>query len=526
MADPGPLRGTWAFWLLAATVAALVFGLFLPLTDGDTALYATVARDALARGEWVAYTFADGRVFDKPPLTIWLLQLSMAAFGPSEWAVRLWHLLLALATAAVTFRLARLALPVPQSVLAALILLSSAQFFYQALTPQQDVPLTLFVALAVYGYIRWEETGALASAALAGVSAGLAVLSKGLAGLALPAVVVGARLLLDRPRLPARWPAALAAAAAACLAVAAPWFVAAGLRQGRAFVETFFLGGTLGVGRYFHPALSAPGAVPAGAGLFAYVLFLPLGLLPWTGWLWPALRDGIRARDDRVVRVCLLWVVAVVVFLSLSLGDKVIRFLLPVFPPAAVLLARVVPDPRWGRPAAWVSGGLSGLLAAAVVVVGAVPLPADLAPFRPMVDVLLLPLAGGLAAASALLWARRRGSAVVVLAAVALAAYGLLLVTTARQWDRISPWRPVARMVEAAATEDARVLVDGEPTPFARFYVRRPVRFVSREELAAEWTAGRVVAVMPVDALGTLPFPPAPVVEGGAPGRLVVVKNY
>lgn len=518
-----PRSSVWPGWWLAAAVAVLAAGLNLPLTDGDTALYATVARDALARGEWVAYTFRDGRVFDKPPLTLWLLQVSIAAFGTAEWAVRLWHLALALATAGATYRVARLVLPVRESLLAAVVLLTSAQFFYQALVPQQDVPLTLFVALAVYGYLRWEADGRVVWAVVAGVAAGLAVLSKGLVGVVLPALVAGTRLVVDRPRPPARWPVALAVAAAACLAVAAPWFVAAGLRQGREFVETFFGGGTLGVGRFFRPALSAPGWVPAAAGLFAYAVFLPLGLLPWTGWLWPALREGLRARD-RVLRVCFLWVVAVLVFLSVSPGDKVIRFLLPVFPPASVLLASVVSDPRRIRGASAVSLAAGGLLTAALVTLAAAPLPAEVTPFRPVAAALLLPLAGGLAVSSLLLRTRAGRSAVPALAAAALAGYSLLLVATARQWDRMSPWRPVARMVEVAAAEDTHVLVEGEPTPFAWFYIRRPVRFVSRDGLAAEWTSGRVVAVMPVDMVAALPGPP--VVVGGAPGGLVVVKNY
>src|SRR5437870_13176020 len=88
----------WFRWIGAAGIAVLLAGLALPLTDGDTAFYATVARGALKSGEWVALYSASGQVFDKPPLTIWLLALSIAVFVSAEWALRLWHILLALST--------------------------------------------------------------------------------------------------------------------------------------------------------------------------------------------------------------------------------------------------------------------------------------------------------------------------------------------------------------------------------------------------------------------------------------------
>jgi hypothetical protein len=144
--------GPWAAYRVNADHVA---GAVLPLTDGDSAFYATVARDALRAGEWIVFSTRDGGVFDKPPLTTWFLELSLAAFGSADWAVRLWHVGLAVATVLVTYHLARLILSPDQSLLAALILLTSGQFFYQSLVPQQDVPVTLFVTLGLYLYLRW-----------------------------------------------------------------------------------------------------------------------------------------------------------------------------------------------------------------------------------------------------------------------------------------------------------------------------------------------------------------------------------
>jgi len=132
------------------------------------------------------------------------------------------------------------------------------------------------------------------------------------------------RTLAWTGELPRKWARDVSLAFVAFFLVGAPWFVIAGLRQGQAFVETFLLGGSLGVGRFFHPALSAPGATPGWIGLLAYVVFLPLGVLPWTGWLWPGLRQGWRIRSARpwVLRVCAIWVVTILAFLTISPGDK------------------------------------------------------------------------------------------------------------------------------------------------------------------------------------------------------------
>src|SRR3989440_7923429 len=470
-------RDRWLVWSGAAGIAILLAGLALPLTDGDSAFYATVARGALKSGEWVALYTPGGQVFDKPPLTIWLLGLSMAAFGSADWAVRLWHILFALATVFVTYRLARLTLSVRQSLAAALVLLISGQFFYQSLVPQQDIPLTLFVTMAMYWYLRWERAADIRAAVLTGISCALAVLSKGLIGMVLPVLIVVVHLVLDRPTWPRSWPRHTAAAVSAFLIVAAPWFVAAGLRQGSAFVDTFFLSGSLGIGRFFHPALSSPSAAPAWTGLLAYLIFLPLGTLPWTGWLWPGLRDGWQARagGPSVLRFCAVWVVPVLTFLTLSPGDKVIRYLLPAIPPTAVLIGYSTGVDRWNKLAGRVSIAMGGLFGAALAWLSRQPLSADAAPYLPVVQAFLLPLVIGLIGGALLAFRSRRPEALVFITALTLVAYGVLVVATVRQWDRISRWRPIARLVNEIEAPQIRVLILGERTPFAEFYIERRV---------------------------------------------------
>src|SRR5256712_2552565 len=365
----------------------------------------------------------------------------------------------------------------------------------------------------MYSYLRWEHEGHVWTAALAGISSALAVLSKGLIGVVLPVLIVAVHLVLDRPKWPRAWPRHTAAAVSAFLIVAAPWFVAAGLRQGRAFVDTFFLSGSLGIGRFFHPALSSPSAAPAWTGLLAYVIFLPLGTLPWTGWLWPGLRDGWQARPggSSVLRFCAVWVVTVLAFLTLSPGDKVVRYLLPAIPATAVLIGYSIGVDRWNKLASRVLIAMGGLFGAALVWLSRQPLSADAAPYLPVVQVFLLPLVIGLIGGALLAFRSRRSEALVFITALTLVAYGMLVAATVRQWDRISPWRPIARAGNEIEAPQMRVLILGERTPFAEFYIERRVEFVDRQAL----TRGGPARPGGGGGAGDTPGP----LRGGAPPR-------
>jgi 4-amino-4-deoxy-L-arabinose transferase-like glycosyltransferase len=512
--------------LLFLTVVLLVAGLPLPLTDGVTALYGKIAKNILASGDWFTLRHSRMPVVDKPPLTFWLMSLTFAAVGTAEWALRLWHLALAVATALATYALARLALPRSEALLAALVLLTATQFFYQSLVPEQHVPLALFLTLAVYWQLRWEREGGRRPAVLVSLAAALAVLTIGIAGAVMIALVIGAHLIADRPRLPRGAPGVAMLGAAVFLAVATPWFVIGVLRQGWPFAATFFLGGTLGVGRFFHPVQASPTVVPWWAGFGAYLLLLPLGFLPWTGWLWGALRDGWNARrTDASLWMCTLWVIVVLGLLSLSLGDKASRYMLPVFPPLAVLVARAVGKAGWARQAAVVSLAVALPLLGIATTVALVKFPGESARYAPLFWSFLAPFTGGLMAYAIATFLGRPKTGVVLLVLLTLLAYGLAMASVARLWDEVSPWRPIARLVNPLSTPDTHLIIVGGYNELADYYITGPVEFVDQGDLIRAWPRERVVAVMPQAVLPSLPSP-RPVLVGTAPAGLAVVSNF
>lgn len=94
--------GTERLVLLALVAVVLMrlltLGLY-PLTDTTEARYAEVARKMVELGDWITPWYDYGVPFwAKPPLSTWLTAASFKVFGLNEFAARLPHFVLAVAT--------------------------------------------------------------------------------------------------------------------------------------------------------------------------------------------------------------------------------------------------------------------------------------------------------------------------------------------------------------------------------------------------------------------------------------------
>jgi 4-amino-4-deoxy-L-arabinose transferase-like glycosyltransferase len=172
----------------------------------------------------------------------------------------------------------------------------------------------------------------------------IAVLTKGLIGIALPGLVLVVYTLIARDfglwrRLH------LVSGALLMLAVAAPWFLMISSRNPE-FARFFFIHEHLQ--RYLSTVHRRDGP---------WWYFVPLvvgGFLPWVG-LAPRMtlvvRDGSRGPGFRPVLLLAIWAVAIFVFFSAS-SSKLPGYILPVFPALALLAAlaldRMTPK-EWRR---------------------------------------------------------------------------------------------------------------------------------------------------------------------------------
>lgn len=503
----------------------MLVGTPLPHLDSDAALFGKIAKNILDTGEWLTLSHGVHKdwVVDKPPLTFWIMAVSLRLGGQTDAALRVWHILFSILLVFAVYRIALLDGREEDALLAALLVATFQQVFYYSMAPQHDVPVALFLSLAFYAYLRYRREGRWWWTVLGGFWVALAALTKGVLWPVAFAGIVGLDSLVawwegERPPWRLRH---IVAALAVFLVVAAPWFVIGVIRQGMPFVRVILIEEN-SIGRLRHPFLG-PGLVPLHSFLpllLAYIPLLMVGMLPWTGLLpgaavegWRSLRTGPPA-----IRLCALWFSAFFVVVSISQGDRIIRYLFPCYPPLAVLAGRFLAGAldmrRRLQSAALISLllGLPMMIAALWLAMGYSPY--DMRFYLP----LILPSLAVFSAtilAFAVLALLGRGRQAVALAAAGsllsyLAAYGMLMA----RWERLWPWPEVATTVNRLYQSGDRVLVVGTypaETNFAAYWIKAKVEPVDENAFATAWRQQRVFAVLAPDLFPRLNLKPDPV---------------
>lgn len=212
------------------------------LQRGNEAMYASPPVRMLATGDFLVPYWENRPFLDKPPLTFWVLAAAYRVLGASPATAKLPGVFAGLATALLVTAWTRRRSGPGAGMLAGLILLFSFQFWTVSSTFAADAFLVLALTLAVGALdraLRDPELSDAGSGLFAGAMLALAFYAKGLVGIALPIGAVGAGLVFDR-RIPARFGARGAWAAAALLALVAPWHLAMDRRLGAEFWRVFY----------------------------------------------------------------------------------------------------------------------------------------------------------------------------------------------------------------------------------------------------------------------------------------------
>ena len=333
--------------------------------DADEAFYAQSAREMVDSGDWVTPHYNYEYRFQKPVFFYWLVAGAYVVAGVGETAARFPSALAGLAIALMTWAVGRRWVGPRAGVIAGSIVATSFGYFTIAHASLPDLPLAAFITLATWALFEAGAPAAdptappsrgTAAAApddrtrrrwvlLAGLAIGFGMLTKGPVALVLPVLVyVVARLVMADGLLPTRrswfglrW-IDVALAALVLLAVALPWFIAMADVHGVAYLRRFFVGENLerfATERY-------NGRRP----LWFYAPIIFGGLAPWSSLmaLWiPSLGRvlrGVRRLTELEWRL-ILWAAVPVVFYTLSVGQQP-RYILPVLPPLAVLVARTL----------------------------------------------------------------------------------------------------------------------------------------------------------------------------------------
>jgi 4-amino-4-deoxy-L-arabinose transferase-like glycosyltransferase len=310
--------------------------------DSDEAFYAEAAREMRERNDWLTPYYNYETRFQKPVLQYWLIGATYAAAGIGEAQARLWAALSGLGLALVTAAAGRRWRDEPTGLIAGAIVATSFGYFSIGRLSLPDLPLAFFVTLTVYATLVGtldDHTRALRWLALAGFAAGAAFLTKGPVGLVVAALAILPAWWIERRRLKVRVQAVLVGVTIAAL-VGVPWYVAMYLAHGQAYLDSFFLGDNFE--RFATSRFNDP------RPFWFYLPIVVGGIMPWTPLVAaaaPPMRRLIADRapvSDLVLRLT-TWAALPLLFFTASIGKQP-RYILPILPPLALLLAIAIRD--------------------------------------------------------------------------------------------------------------------------------------------------------------------------------------
>jgi 4-amino-4-deoxy-L-arabinose transferase-like glycosyltransferase len=510
-------------------VTILLVVLFVPLVvygigdaglmDPDEPYYAVPALEMMRSGTWHVPVFRGEPWFDKPVLFYWMVLGGYRLFGVTELAARAGSALAGLATALSIFFLSRRGKgDVAGPAMGAIVLSTSLLHVVVSRAAITDMTFTCFLTIALLAFAAHFRTRSTVAALAGGAAVGFAILTKGPAGALLPATALGAySIFARRPEL-AR-PRALAASLGGAVAIAGPWYAYMLVAHRDLLLRSFLAEGNFG--RFLHPEHAA---FP-----FYYAVVLLAGLLPWSGALPSALVEGsigtVRRGEWRSgappdVPYLLCWIGAVLAVFSLS-ASKLPTYILPAWPPAAMLLASFwtgTADPASARAERRRSFALrlSVVLAVAatlgLAIAGRKPDYRDAA--APLVAAGLLLVAGTAIAIPAY---RRKGLPGLVLSyAAAMVTAVLVLVTLAV--PRLEPFQSTRELVRQLDADGVAGEVIGAfrvPDVSLELYLGRSVPRVKTDRALADEVSASPggVWVLPTSRLETLRADPSWIVE-------------
>jgi len=360
------MRSNLRNWLLLAifTIAWFCNLGYRHLAKSDEGRYAEIPREMVASGDWLTPRLNGFKYFEKPPLQYWTTAAAFSVFGQTEWAARLWPGLTGFFGVLLVFWFGNRLLGPPVGLYGAAVVASSAIYVSIGHMLTLDMGLTLFMSASVFSIALAQRDQASEAERrrwmlLAWTAAALAVLSKGLIGIVLPAGAVALYVLVERDwKVLARLH--IVSGALLFAAIAAPWFVAVSIVNPE-FFRFFF------IHEHFERFLTHVHRRDEPAWYFIPVLLA--GVLPWILSLFPALWRAWRRSPDvtfQPKRFLLLWCVLVFVFFSAS-GSKLSSYILPIFPALALLIgsALAFSGPRFALAQAAVAGLLAVALATA-----------------------------------------------------------------------------------------------------------------------------------------------------------------
>ena len=335
------------WWCLLLMVAVIWFGTleYRKLIKPDEGRYAEIPREMIVSGDWVTPRLNDLKYFEKPPLQYWATATAYTVFGEHQWTSRLWPALTGFCGLLLVWFAGTRLFGRKAGQYATLILGSSLLYVAIGHINTLDMGVTFFLTLGIVGLLLGQQAEADTRTRrnwlyCAWAALGLAVLSKGLIGLVLPAAALVIYSVLQRDLTP--WKRLnLVTGLLMFLLVTAPWFILV-MKANPEFFERFFI--------YEHYTRFSTKDLGRYQPWYYFIPILLAGMLPWTILMFDTLLRTWKGsvyigKAFNPERFLLIWVVFIYAFFSVS-GSKLPSYLLPIFPALALLMGKRLAEMR------------------------------------------------------------------------------------------------------------------------------------------------------------------------------------
>jgi 4-amino-4-deoxy-L-arabinose transferase-like glycosyltransferase len=428
MASQSKLRHVLTILLLSGAV--MLTGLGTPrLWDRDEPRNAGCAREMLERWDWIVPTFNGELRAHKPVLLYWCIMAAYSLGGVNEFTARLPSALCAMGSALATYAIGRRLFNPTVGLWSGVVLSTSLMFGVAGRAATPDSLLIFCVTLTMLVYVLFSfpsQDGSyfpkpLWQAALLYGAMGLAVLAKGPVGLVLPTAIIGMFLLIRRlpPSEPSGHPLRYLRSVSrpfapphflrTCLAmrpllaigvvllVAAPWYIAVGLKTDGAFLQEFFV---------THNLDRATNSMEGhNGGPWYYPLAMLVGFFPWSIFALPLVIETfnrLRFRDQNsagyLFATC--WICVWVGVFSIA-RTKLPSYVTPCYPALALLAGCFVHHLQQGTlhiHRYWLPASLATLATVGVGIIIGIPIAAEkFLPGEAWLGILgILPLCAGI----------------------------------------------------------------------------------------------------------------------------------
>lgn len=484
-------------WLLLAVTLIWFSNLeYRKLVRPEEGRYAEIPREMAVSGDWLTPRLNGIKYFEKPPLQYWATAAAYTVFGEHHWTARLWPALTGWLGVLLIFYAGRRLFGDAAGFYSALVLASSPLYVLVAHVNTLDMGVTFFMTAALLAFLLAQHAAATPRENrtwmhLAWAAAALAVLSKGLIGVVLPAAALVVYSVVQRDF--ALWKRLhLATGMALFLLIAAPWFVAVSIANPE-FPRFFF------IHEHFERFLTA--VHKRDQPWWYFVPILAAGALPWLVTMGDAAARAWRADDEPQAfqprRFLLVWAGVIFVFFSVS-SSKLPSYIVPIFPALALLAGNrlVVLKAKaallgHGRTLAWqlAPAGVIALVALAAapyaVLLASDEVPAAL--YQGYVPWLIAAAAVALAGIGYAIYAAWRARITAAVAAAGLASLlaAQLGLTGHEALSPASSAYHLVKQIEAHLKPGVPFYSVGTYEQTLPFYIKRPVTLVAfRDELS------------------------------------------